>query len=63
MNKKAYIIPEITVIKMETLQMIAFSDADPSNSSGGPIVDPTPDDTDEPIRSREFSDWNDEEDW
>ena len=62
MNKKAYIIPETIIVKMETLHMIAFS-GNKSISAGDPIVDSTPDDTDEPIRSREFSDWNDEEAW
>jgi hypothetical protein len=61
MNKKAYIIPETIVVKMETELMHGFSSNNPKGA-GDPIVDSTPDDTDEPIRSRGFCDWGDE-DW
>ena len=63
MNKKAYIIPETIIVMMETLHMIAYSSdpSNPSKSAGDPIVDSTPDDTNEPIRSRGFCDWGDED--
>ena len=61
MKKKAYIIPETIVVKMETVHMIAFSDANSSSKDPeDPYVDPNPDNTDEPIRSRGY--WDDEED-
>jgi hypothetical protein len=46
---------------METELMQGFSSNNPKGA-GDPIVDSTHDDTDEPIRSRGFCDWGDE-DW
>lgn len=62
MKKKAYIIPEATVIVVETAQIIAYSGGSDS-SNGDPIVDPDADDSDEDTRSRSFDCWGDDEDW
>ena len=62
MKKRTYIVPDTTVVKLETLPMMSASgfSGDP-NSEGDPITDPTADNSDEPTRSR-YNCWDDEED-
>ena len=57
MNKKAYIIPETTVITVELQQLIAMS-----GGGEGLTVSPDPDESDEDNRTRRsYNCWDDEE--
>ena len=57
MKKKEYITPEMMVVKMTTIQMIAYS----GESNQGIKTDDEPDDEIGYNRSRQHSVWDDEE--
>ena len=60
MKKKAYIIPNATVVYVQTTSLIAYSGG--GKNSSDPKVDPNADDSDNPNRSRRYRyQWDDEE--
>ena len=60
MKKKAYIIPNSTVVYVQTATLIAYSGG--GKGASDPIVDPNADDSNNPNRSRRHRyQWDDEE--
>lgn len=61
MNKRTYIIPDTTVVKLDTAPMMSASgfSGNPNNEED-PTPDPNSDYSDEPSRSR-YNCWDDEE--
>ena len=58
MNKKAYIIPEMTVVRMTAMQpMLGYS----GKGTDGVKTKDTPDNSDDPNRSRGYNAWEEED--